>query len=380
LVAVSENQVTRRVLGIICIALLCVVLYAGLKPFGIPANEVTWVPNANAIRFGRSGTILSSASFPLTGSSDGARSLEIWMQPALARDSSTFAAFYDPGRPRQLRLRQSVTDLELRIESSAAWRHEATAKLYVDEVFRNRPNGFWTVTSDSTGTTVYLNGAKVKESRKLLISNSEFSGRFVIGGSPIFNDSWSGVLRGIAIYDRALTAEQIARHYQTWTKETRPQLATNDACIALYLFDEGSGRVIHNKIGNGNDLYIPEKYFVLSQTVLDPIWRAFRWSMGFWSDAVVNLGGFIPVGFFFCAYLSAMGFGQPALAASFAGGAISLLIELVQCRLPTRDSSMSDLILNTAGSVIGASLYRGTLVRLTKRWIAWTIQIIGLRS
>jgi VanZ like family/Concanavalin A-like lectin/glucanases superfamily len=370
--------VTKRLLAAICVVLLCVVLYAGLKPFGIPANEVTWVSNANAIRFGRSGTILSSASFPPTGSSNDERSLEIWMQPALARDSNTFAAFYDPAKPRQLWLRQSERDLELRIESSAAWRHETTAKTYVDNAFRNRANGFWTITSGSMGTTIYRDGAKVKESRKLLISKDEFSGRLVIGGSPIFNDSWSGVLRGIAIYDHALTAAQIERHYRTWTKETRPKLAADDACVALYLFDERSGPVIHNKIGSGNDLYIPEKYLVLNQTVLDPIWRAFRWSMGFWTDAFVNLGGFIPVGFFFCAYLSAAGFGQPALAASFAGGAISTFIELVQCYLPTRDSSMSDLILNTAGSVIGAGLYRGTLERLTKRWITWIIQIIAL--
>jgi Concanavalin A-like lectin/glucanases superfamily len=309
LIAVSENPVIKGLLAAICIALLCVVLYAGLKPFGIPANEVTWVSNANAVRFGRYGTILSLASFPLSDLGDGDRSLEIWLQPALVRDSNTFAAFYDPGKPRQLWLRQSERDLELRIESSAAWRHETTAKMYVDEAFRDGANRFWAVTSGSMGTAIYRDGVKVKESRKLHISREELTGRLVIGGSPIFNESWSGVLRGFAIYDRALTPAQIVRHFRTWTKGTRPELTADDACIALYVFDEHSGRVIHNKIGSGNDLYIPDKYLVLNQTVLDPIWRAFNWSRGFWKDAFINLGGFIPVAFLFCAYLSAAGFG-----------------------------------------------------------------------
>jgi hypothetical protein len=371
---VTAGQLTTRILGFISLLLLSGILYAGLKPFHSPANEVTWVAKANALRFGEYGTILSSGSFPPIASGGADHSLEIWMKPGLAEDSNTFLAFYSPGEPRQLSLHQADRDLELRIESSAAWRHEKAARINIDDAFRDRKSAFWAVTSGPSGTAIYRDDARVKESSGLRISGREFSGRLIIGSSPIFNENWSGVLRGLAIYNRALTAAQISRHYQTWMKGAGPDIGADDACIALYLFDEHSGRIVHNKVGLGNDLYIPAKYMILDQTLLDPVWRAFNWSRGFWKDALINVGGFIPVGFFFCAYLTARGFRRPALTASALGGAISLFIELVQSRLPTRDSSMSDVITNIAGSIIGASLYRGTVARILDSCIAWMIQ------
>jgi hypothetical protein len=62
---VTAGQLTTRILGFISLLLLCGILYAGLKPFHSPANEVTWVAKANALRFGEYGTILSSGSLPL---------------------------------------------------------------------------------------------------------------------------------------------------------------------------------------------------------------------------------------------------------------------------------------------------------------------------
>jgi VanZ family protein len=373
-----RSQLATRTLGFICILLLCGVLYAGLTPFHSPANQLTWVANANGLHFGSHGIILGSDSVPPSGA--GGRSLEIWMQPGRSRGSNTFVAFYDPGKLRQLSLRQSDRDLELQIASSSAWRHQKEAKIYVDDAFRARKSAFWTVTSDSRGTSIYRDGVKVKESNEFLISSEEFSGRLIIGGSPIFNASWSGDLRGLAVYDSVLGPVQIARHHRTWTKDARPDITANDACLLLYLFDEHSGRIVHNSINRGKDLVIPAKYVVLNQTLLDPLWRAFNLSRGFWIDALINVSGFIPVGCFFCAYLSARGFGQPAFMASALGAATSLVIELVQSHLPTRDSSMSDLINNTLGSIVGATLYSGNFGRVIDRCVAWIIHLIAGRS
>jgi hypothetical protein len=278
-----------------------------------------------------------------------------------------------------LSFHQSESDLEIRIESSAAWHSRKTAKLNVDSAFHGRTPAFWTVTASPANTAVFRDGVKVRESGELRSAGEMFSGQLVIGNSPISNDSWSGVLRGIAIYDTVLNPEQIARHYRTWTTKTRPDLSPEDACLALYLFDERSGRIVHNKVGLGNDLYLPAKYLVLHQMVLESVWRAFNWSWGFWKDALINLSGFIPVGYFFRAYFSAKGFTRPALISSAAGGALSLFIELVQSRLPTRDSSMSDLLTNAAGSIIGAGLYSGKAARLTNDCIAWAIARVEQR-
>lgn len=363
------SPTNHATLGFICLILLCVLLYAGLHPFHVPANQVAWVANANAVRFGEDGTILSSGVFPPPGGGDVERSIEIWAQPGLIEDSNTLVAFYSPASLRQLSLSQSESDLEIRIQSSSAWRSVKAWRLNIDNAFRDGKSAFWTVTFGHSGTAVYRNGTLVRSS-PFTPSGNELSGRLVIGNSPIFHDSWSGVLRGLAIYDTALGQRQIASHYSSWTSAGAPALTSDDGCIAFYLFNEHAGRVVYNRVHSGNNLFIPPKYMVLRQTVLDPVWRAFNWSRGFWQDAFVNIAGFIPFGWFLCAYFSARGLNMPALGASAVGAAISVFIELTQSLLPTRDSSMSDLINNILGSIVGAVAYRGVMARAFDRMMS----------
>ena len=352
------------------------ILYAGLHPFHDPANEVAWVPNAHAVRFGEYGTVLSSGPFPPPGSSTVERSIEIWVQPGKVDDSNTLVAFYSPASARYLSLTQAESDLEIRIQSLAAWRREKTERLNFADAFRDGKSAFWTVTFGPSGTAIYRDGALVRRS-PMRPSSGEISGELVVGNSPIFNDSWSGVLHGLAIYDTALDGSRIARHYASWANTGSPALIADDGCIALYLFDEHAGRTVHNKARLKNDLYIPTKYLVLRQTVLDPVWRAFSWSLGFWKDAFINVAGFVPFGCFFCAYFSARGLRLPALRAAILGAAISVFIELTQTRLPTRDSSMSDLINNTVGSILGAAAYRGVIARAIDRAMSWIVDTLN---
>lgn len=325
------------ILGLISVLILCGILYAGLTPFHAPANQIEWVSNGNGLRFGRFGTILSSGAFPPNSSADG-NTLEIWMQPGTTSEGDWVAGFYDPKQPRGFALHQSVSDLELRIETSAAWRRAKVSQMYFDDALRDGSVRFWTVASDPSGTSLYRDGAKVKQSPAFVISNGEFSGQLILGTSPIFNEAWPGQIRGLAIYQRALTEARIARHFETWTRSGKPELRDDDGCVALYLFDEHKGKVVHNQIATRNDLLIPERYLIVNQTVLDPLWRAFEWSWGFWQDTVINICGFIPVGFFFTGYFSRRGFRRPAMTALLLASAISVFIELSQVFLPTRDS------------------------------------------
>ena len=357
----QTRRETRRILGLICLILLCGILYAGLHPFHVPENQISWVKNANAVRFGDHGTILSSKPFPAPASGKAERSIEIWLQPGLIVDSNTILAFYPSDSPRQLSLSQSISDFAIRIQPSSAWRGAKAESLYVGDAFLDGKAALWTVTFAPSGTAVYRDGALLRISR-FSPSNSEFSGQLSVGNSPIYYDSWSGILQGLAIYDTALNQTQIERHFSSWTNEKTPSIAPGDECIALYLFDEHAGSAIHNRARAGNDLYIPPKFMILHQTILDPVWRSFSWSLGFWEDALVNIVGFIPFGFFFCARFSALGLRSPALRAAVLGAGISALIELTQAKLPTRDSSMSDLICNILGAVLGASACRGALL------------------
>jgi hypothetical protein len=318
------------------------------------------VAGADAVHFVDHGTILSSGFLPPPALGEGERSVEIWAQPGLIDDSGTLVAFYSPDSPRGLSIVQAESDLEVHIQSSEAWRRAKMGRLNVAGGFLDGKSAFWTVTFGPSGMAVYRDG-KLVRTAPLTPSNGEVSGRLLVGNSPIFHEGWSGIVRGLAIYDATLNAAQIERHYVSWTHGGAPALASNDACIALYLFNEHGGRVVHNRVGSENDLFMPEKFLVLRQTVLDPLWRAFNWSRGFWTDAFINVGGFIPFGLFLCAYFSARGLRSPALWASTVGTAVSLLIELTQAHLPTRDSSMSDVINNALGSIVGAVAYRGAI-------------------
>lgn len=344
--------------GLLSLLMLAAILYAGLRPFHSLRNQVSWAPNSHALSFGEYGTAFSLDSIPPSTSQDGQRSLEIWMQPRWFDDSKTFLAFYNPAHPQQLWLRQSQRDLELRLAPSSAWGRTPAARIYVDDAFPRRKVVFLTITSSPSGTAIYEDGVAASEAPHFRISGQEFSGRLILGTAPIFSQSWPGVVRGLAIYDRTLTAAQIAHHYGTWTKEGRPQLTPDERNIALYLFDEGAGRTIHNRNGSGHDLEIPAKYTLVKQTILDPIWRAANGSRQFLRDGFINVLGFVPLGFFLCAYFVARGTRWPAFRAVVIGAAASLVIELVQTQLPMRDSSMSDLITNCVGSVLGAASYR----------------------
>ncbi|HME01168.1 MAG TPA: VanZ family protein [Terriglobia bacterium] len=343
----------------ICVFVLCSILVLGLWPFHHPQNEVTWLGSENGLRFGDHGTVLSSGTFNMPSGQDAAFcSLEIWVEPDRPWNWNTVLAFYTPQNPAQFSLRQSNGDLELRSEIGNQNRQSRTTRLYVERVFPHRRQLFITVTSGAQQTEIYVDGVLVRTSRDFRLSSRDFTGRLVVGTSPVENDSWSGQLRGLAIYDEELTAAQVLRHYETWTKKGQPEVAENERAVGLYLFDERAGRVVHNQAGPGIDLHIPEDYQIVDEKFLEPPWREFKASRGYWKNALINIVGFIPLGFFFCAYLSsARRIKRAALATIVLGAAVSLTIEVLQAYLPTRDSGMTDIITNTLGTSLGAMLY-----------------------
>ena len=342
-----------------CAFVLFGILVAGLWPFHAPKNEVSWLNHGNGLFFGKYGSIVSAGPIkvdPLRP--DSACSLEIWLEPRRVHSSGTVLAFYWPDDGViPFALRQSLGDLVIQRTSQDQLHHAKKVKIYVDDVFSHQKPVLVTISSGQAGTTVYEDGAFVKRSAKFRFSSRDFTGKVIVGNSPVTTDDWSGQLRGLAIYDRELTADEVSQHFAHWTNSEDQDLARSEGAVALYLFNEGNGSVVHNQVDSATDLLIPERFFVLHEQFLERPWDEFRQDWSYWKDIGINVAGFIPLGFFFFAYFcSVRKIKRPVLVTIVLGFTISLTIEVLQAFLPTRDSGMTDLITNTFGTALGAIL------------------------
>jgi hypothetical protein len=271
-------------------------------------------------------------------------------------------AFYQPGsRLVPFALRQFQSGLVLERERPVPASQKAV--IYVGEVFSPLKPAFVTITAGASGTSTYVDGTLVKRVPDFALSSRDLTGQFVVANHPTKAYSWSGQIKGLAIYDRELSAAEVSQSVVNWTKgtlgSTVPDSANRNGVVARYAFDEGKGIVAHNQVDSAMDLLIPKRFFVLHQQFLELPWDEFRPGWRYWKDIGVNVVGFIPLGLFFYAYFSQMWKLEKSAALTIAlGFAVSLTIEVLQSFLPTRDSGTTDLITNTFGTALGVMVFR----------------------
>jgi VanZ family protein len=358
---IGMNQLSPKILSLVCIAVLCTILTLGLWPFHAPRNDVSWLGTRNGLHFGKYGTLISSGALE-AAPSDGSElsgSIEIWLQSRRGSQSGTLLAFCAPEDPVRFSLRQSLTDLQFHAAIRDDRNQAKAVNLYVNRLFGKPVPMFITIVAGGKGLVVYIDGIWVWNAPQFRLAPNQLTGRIVVGDSPGQPDSWKGQMLGLAIYDRALTEAQLRKHYQTWTHTGRPEIQKDEGNDALYLFDERGGTVVHNHVNSGVDLSIPEKYVVLYQMFLQPFWTEFELSQSYWSSILKNIVGFIPLGFCFCARFSvASRVKRVALTTVLLGALASLTIEILQSYLPTRDSGTTDIITNTLGTGLGVFAFR----------------------
>lgn len=339
--------------GTMCLAVLVITLSLGLWPFHIPRNNVKWLRKANGLSFGRFGTVLSSGSFDMIASREVAGDgIEVWLQPEPYR-SGAFLSFFNPQESLRLSLRQSVSDFELNANILNHEQRPLEASLYVENALL-RPNPvFIAITSGARGTIIYTNGIITKVEPRFQIAGDVFEGQLILGDAPRNSDSWRGQLGGVAIYDAELSASQVRRHYDSWKNDGRPNIVEDERNVALYLFDERKGKVVHNKVWPGIDLFIPERYTVVDKFALQPFWSEFEMTRQYWEAALKNVVGFVPLGFSLYLFLRVRRTNRAAIATVIIGFLVSLTIEVLQAYLPMRESGTTDILTNTLGTWIG---------------------------
>ena len=355
-----HDKAYPRMVGTLCTCVLGIILVAGLWPFHVPKNDVTWLDKGDGLSFGHHGSILSSHAFQTNSNGNTSGSIELWLVPNQVRGEHTILSFDSSAHPGiPFSVHQKSDGLVVHQHNEDSRGTSRTAWLPVDGVFREKRAVFVTIALGSRETLVYVDGVLVKGSSILGASTKNLTGRLVVANSPSASDSWPGQILGLAIYDRQLTPAQVAQHYESWTKKRRPVLAQDEGQVALYLFNERAGDIVHNQLDPLTDLTIPKRYFVLHSAFLAPPWREYHANWNYWEDFGVNVVGFIPMGFCVVAYLSSVSVTEKAAAITVVLGLVtSLTIEILQAFLPTRASGMTDLITNTLGTAIGVMLYR----------------------
>jgi VanZ family protein len=356
----------RRIFAILCGIAVVAMLFATLWPFNpFPPNKVSWLADADGIRFGGPGVVSSKAPLRATGTDAGNTcSLELLLRPANVDVSTTILGFSAPGNPQQFAVRQWLHSLLITRDTAVADQRLKRTKFDVDHVFQPGKLSLVSITSGPSGTVVYVNGRHAQTFSRFTILPNDLSGQIVMGASSVEYQPWPGEIGGLAIYSRDLTASEVAQHYSKWADGSGNEGMDTDGLVARYEFTERSGDEIHNSVPSGPSLEIPSYFQIPHKRMLKPFWKEFEESKSYLIDVVMNIVGFIPLGFIFAAFFElSRSRGKAVLYATLVGGSLSFLIEVLQAYIPQRVSGTTDIITNTLGTLLGAVLARPNLVR-----------------
>jgi VanZ family protein len=196
------------------------------------------------------------------------------------------------------------------------------------------------------GSRIYVNGilACQDNARRIFFDKNRGRQRFALCGAINGKYTFNGTLFRFSIAKGDASGGGVSR--------------ADDAIIDFECVKNDS--IFRNGAGSRHALVVPAKFPLAPAIALAPPWDDFSNEPAYYSDLIVNLAGFVPFGFFLSAFL--MHFrsmtGRKAFAVSVATGFLfSLGIELAQVYLPFRSSQMSDLILNTAGTLVGTLIW-----------------------
>lgn len=366
----KKNRLHEIILLAICIA----IFLAGLWPLNFhPENKVEWLQDKNGIRFRGRGIIYSPE--PLNKSKqplfqNGSISIEVLLQPETVPRcrcyiDQIFSLYNSSNKSEYFSLGQWKSSLLIRKRSVNSKKHREYEEISQRNALPMGKIRFITITSNKNGTTIYIDGKLTKFSSNytLIGKNKRLFGQIILGNSPTGKNIWTGNLFGLAIYNQSLKADQVFQHYQTWLHDGSPSTSEKEGAVSLYLFDEHHGPLVHSRLGLKHHLLIPTTFQVFQKTILVPPWRNPRLTISYLKDILINIIGFIPFGFFFSSYLyNIKHFSRRRIyfITILLGGGISLIIELLQVYLPSRTSSLTDLICNILGTMLGVVLFHLT--------------------
>jgi len=345
----------------------------GLWPFDFrPVNRASWLSDLAGLHFEPYGIAHDPAPLPAPGPGQSADfTVELWVAAHHEPANNIFdiLTIHNPRLPLDFTLCQWKQDFLLRGTAEPRQRAGKIPEVGVNNALPEGKPQFITVRSDGAGTDFYLNGLAADRFPHFVLNAEALDGQLILGNSASGKQSWTGRLLGLAIYSRALDTAEIARHCTLWTQGHASELTNAPGLRALYLFDKGHGQHAEDSSSNHHHIIIPTIFQPVHREFLLPPWKDLSYHRPDYSDIVINILGFLPFGFCFFLHRCSLRPNQKianVLLVVLAGATVSLAIEVIQAWLPNRTSSVTDLLTNTTGTLLGVAL--ALVVRRKFHW------------
>ncbi len=307
-------------------------------------------------------------------------SLEVFVNTADRRQSGPARIVSYSGGHGDLRnftLAQQHQDLVVRLRTGSTdeWQNVPPVK----DVFRSREFQHIVVTYDFSEQLAYVNGTlRARAPLAGRFSNWDPNYHLLLGNEATFDRPWLGGIAFVAIYDRALSEGEILKNYRN-TMAGTPHARGGTGIVALYAFSEGKGDKVLDRSGRHppTDLFIQPSLDASQRKI--SFWdmrQQLGWATGefrYVFDKIGNILVFIPFGFLLYGTSILRG-NTPLRAATFGiliGTAFALGMEMLQTFLPTRYPSVTDLICNFLGVILGIAthvLLTTVVARKMKTW------------
>ena len=352
----------RIALLALTLALLCGIFFFGLRPGDFtPDNNAHWLEDQNGVRFGKYAIAYSPAFMKPAGgrfSNESGISIEIALQPDRPYPSHfSFILVVDNGiDAEQLLVGQWRSWIILMNGDDYAHR-KRSKRLSINSDALAGGIVFLTIVSGPDGTRLYANGRLMSADRDLVLKMpSGAPSRLILANSAYGRHPWQGRIYALAIYTHRLGPEIVSAHYHQWSQDGHFGRAVADGALAAYDFNSRKGQSVRDRSGTAH-LEMPRNMRVLRPPflVLPRVGHQFDLM-----DVILNFVAFVPLGAVLTAFLQrCRGCWQRSALPLAAGICVlaSMAIETTQAWVPSRSSTLLDLILNSAGGLSGALAY-----------------------
>lgn len=356
-----------------------VLIIAMLFPFDIDlgSNNVKWFDSKNGIHFQGKGLIVSQADsiklYEKLKQGNGLTWEVVVETDDVIQDGPAMIISHATApNLRNFILAQSEDRLVVRLRTEQDKSNSTLARLAVPRVFKTPAKTHIAITYNFNEQCLFINGKQrtCDNVIKGKLSKWAPASQLVFGNKVSGDRPWRGKIYYAAIYNQALVSEVIAEKFRHVARSVdysdSDPFETSTDPIIRYRFDERGGKLVKDSGAGAIELHlsIPDRLpWAATMFNFKQLWRPNNSFFSF--NTLPHLLIFIPFGIFFHQFVKSR-FESVAitiLTVLMIGIIISFAFEMLQHFLPTRKSSIKDVIANLIGISVGVIINKIVDVR-----------------